>query len=61
MRNARVVELPLSAAHAAKLATLPLHHRDPFDRMLVATAMLDNLTLLTDDPEIRKYAVQTAW
>lgn len=61
MKNSQISELPLGSSHAIRLATLPLHHRDPFDRLLVATAMEENLTLLTDDVEIRKYPVNLAW
>jgi len=61
MTTGRILELPLVASHAARLADLPLHHRDPFDRLLIATAIEEDLTLLTNDPEIRKYFVQTTW
>lgn len=43
------LELPVTADHAARVADLPLHHRDPFDRLLVAQAMTEPLTLLTAD------------
>ena len=49
------VELPLRAAHAVRVAALPWIHRDPFDRMLVAQAMEDRLTLLTSDATLAKY------
>ena len=49
------VELPLRAAHAVRVATLPWIHRDPFDRMLIAQAMEDRLTLLTSDATLAKY------
>lgn len=41
--------LPLTAAHARQVAILPWHHRDPFDRMLIAQAQAERLTLLTAD------------
>jgi PIN domain nuclease of toxin-antitoxin system len=47
--------LPLSAAHARQVALLPWHHRDPFDRMLVAQARAANLILLTADQGIAPY------
>jgi PIN domain nuclease of toxin-antitoxin system len=47
--------LPLTAAHAGRVATLPWHHRDPFDRMLIAQAQEENLVLLTADKNIAKY------
>jgi PIN domain nuclease of toxin-antitoxin system len=47
--------LPLTAAHAREVARLPWHHRDPFDRMLVAQAWVENLTLLTADSVLAAY------
>lgn len=48
-------ELPVTGAHAAGLASLPPIHRDPFDRMLVAQAAVEGLTLLTSDRTVAKY------
>ena len=48
-------ELPIEVAHAVAAGELPPHHRDPFDRMLVAQAQLDDLTIVADDAEIAKY------
>lgn len=50
--------LPISAAHALRVADLPDHHRDPFDRMIVAQAMIEATPLLTADKAIRKYDVE---
>ena len=47
--------LPLTAAQARRVALLPWHHRDPFDRMLVAQAQAEGLTLLTADPALGPY------
>jgi PIN domain nuclease of toxin-antitoxin system len=47
--------LPMSATHARQVALLPWHHRDPFDRMLVAQARAENLTLLTADDQVTRY------
>ena len=49
------VELAVTGAHAATLAGLPPIHKDPFDRMLVAQAIVEGLTLLTSDPTLAKY------
>jgi PIN domain nuclease of toxin-antitoxin system len=49
-------ELPVSARHAARVATLPHHHRDPFDRLLVAQALNEPLHLLTADALLRRYS-----
>jgi PIN domain nuclease of toxin-antitoxin system len=47
--------LPISGEHAAAVAELPRHHRDPFDRLLVAQAQLEPLRLLTNDDALRAY------
>jgi PIN domain nuclease of toxin-antitoxin system len=47
--------LPLSATHARQVASLPWHHRDPFDRMLVAQAQTEKLALLTADDRLAAY------
>ena len=48
-------ELPVRLRHADALRTLPLHHRDPFDRVLVAQALVDGLTIVTRDPAFQRY------
>ena len=48
-------ELPISGAHAAAVADLPLLHRDPFDRLLVAQAQVEGITLLTADALVARY------
>jgi len=52
-------ELPLTVDHAHRLAELPPLHRDPFDRMLVAQAMAERLTVVSRDPDIARYPVRT--
>ena len=54
-------ELPVILAHALELRHLPLLHRDPFDRLLIAQARHERLTLVTRDPDIRRYPVDTLW
>lgn len=49
--------LPILPQHVAHVARLPLHHRDPFDRMLVAQAVVEGLVLVTADRSIRAYDV----
>lgn len=61
MARNQINPLPLMLRHAYGVASLPLYHRDPFDRLLIATALEEGLTLLTDDMEIRKYSVPTIW
>jgi PIN domain nuclease of toxin-antitoxin system len=48
-------ELPVTGAHAAALGGLPPIHKDPFDRMLIAQAAVEGLTLLTSDRTVAKY------
>lgn len=52
-------ELPVTHSHAIAAGRLPVHHRDPFDRMLVAQAKVEGLTLVTRDPDIQRYEVDT--
>ena len=49
-------ELPVSALHASRVAALPRHHRDPFDRLLVAQAILEPLHLMTADAAMKPYS-----
>jgi PIN domain nuclease of toxin-antitoxin system len=49
--------LPIALRHTEAVAFLPHHHSDPFDRMLIAQAQVDGLTLVTSDREIRRYPV----
>ena len=51
-------ELPLTVDHAHRLAELPPLHRDPFDRVLVAQAIAERLTIVTRDPDIARYPVR---
>lgn len=49
-------ELPVSAQHGALVARLPMHHADPFDRLLVAQAISEPLRLLTSDAQLSRYS-----
>lgn len=53
--------LPIAMSHALHVSTLPDHHRDPFDRMLVAQSQVEQLPILTIDPLIAQYPVATIW
>lgn len=61
LRRATLLELPVTLRHAEAAATLPAHHRDPFDRMLVAQARSEGLSLVSRDPAIRLYQVTVLW
>lgn len=53
--------LPLRPAHVWELATLPLHHRDPFDRALIAQARVEGLTLVSADRAFAAYQLALRW
>jgi len=53
--------LPVELSHALQVYHLPDHHRDPFDRLLVAQSQLEDLPILTADPRFSKYDVQVIW
>jgi len=53
--------LPPDFAHYRELLTLPFHHRDPFDRLLIAQARVEGLTLVSCDPLFRPYGVRLLW
>lgn len=53
--------LPVSVDHAVAAGRLPPHHRDPFDRMLVAQAVVEGLTIVTGDPHFSPYDVPVLW
>jgi PIN domain nuclease of toxin-antitoxin system len=53
--------LPITHGHALTAGELPLHHSDPFDRLLIAQARLEGMTLLTADTNFAKYDVAVLW
>ncbi len=53
--------LPIEWLHAAAVEKLPSHHRDPFDRLLIAQAIAEELVVLTSDPLFRSYGVKVFW
>ncbi len=53
--DAGFLELPVTGAHAARVISLPPHHRDPFDRLLVAQALCEPMRLLTNDSALAPY------
>ncbi|HEY3779915.1 MAG TPA: type II toxin-antitoxin system VapC family toxin [Fimbriimonadaceae bacterium] len=59
VKRLQATELPYSCAHAALLASLPLHHRDPFDRMLVSQCLVEDLYIATSDAIFVDYGVKT--
>jgi len=53
--------MPVTAIHAAAVERLPWHHRDPFDRLLVAQASVEHCALVTADHRLAEYPVETLW
>ncbi len=53
--------LPVSLAHALRVSGLPHHHRDPFDRLLVAQALVEGLPIVTGDENFARYGVEVVW
>jgi len=53
--------LAISVDHALKAGALPLHHRDPFDRMLIAQAQHENISILSNDEAFEAYDVEVLW
>lgn len=61
LRQLRIEILPIVFEHTRSYLDLPLHHRDPFDRMLVAQAISNSLILVSQDSQIDSYPVQRFW
>lgn len=53
--------LPLEIAHIEPLTTMPLHHRDPFDRIIATTALVEAMTLVSSDPVFDAYGITRLW
>jgi PIN domain nuclease of toxin-antitoxin system len=61
LERARVELLPITARHADRVGTLPLHHGDPFDRLLIAQAEVEGLALVTADGWMSDYEIDVIW
>jgi PIN domain nuclease of toxin-antitoxin system len=57
----RIETLPISLAHLLAFEQLPLHHRDPFDRMLIAQSLEEGWPIITADSIFKKYRAQVIW
>jgi len=53
--------LPIELSHILELASLPIYHKDPFDRLLIAQAKLEAVPFLSDDLQIAKYPISVIW
>lgn len=59
--NNRLELLPITSEHIYGLAHLPDYHRDSFDRLLLSQAVIENIPLISHDPQIAKYPVKIIW
>ncbi len=61
MKTNAIQSLPVLMEHALHVSTLPGHHRDPFDRLLIAQAQLEGLPIISADPQIVRYQIEVIW
>ena len=61
LRRNRFDILPIEPKHAAVLTTLPLHHRDPFDRLLIGQAVAEGISIVSSDAAFDAYGVERLW
>ncbi|MGE5281112.1 MAG: type II toxin-antitoxin system VapC family toxin [Chloroflexota bacterium] len=61
LESARIDLLPITARHADRVGTLPMLHRDPFDRLLVAQAEIDGLAVVSADSKLSDYGIEVIW
>ena len=61
LKSTNIVILQIENEYLQKLSVLPAIHKDPFDRLLISTALAENLTIITADENIQKYDVSWIW
>ena len=61
IEDLNLLKLSIQFEHIYTLHNIPYHHKDPFDRILIAQSVAENLILITDDKIIKKYKVRTIW
>ena len=61
LRSNHVRLLPVSLSHVLRVEELPLHHRDPFDRLLIAQSIEEGSPIITADPWFARYPVDVIW
>lgn len=61
MKNYEIELLPLAFEHIRKLIDLEFHHRDPFDRIIIAQGLIEKMTVVTKDENFSKYGVNVLW
>jgi PIN domain nuclease of toxin-antitoxin system len=55
------IAVPIEPKHTSRLISLPFHHKDPFERLLVAQALVENVPMVSQDPSLDAYGVQRLW
>lgn len=58
LRRAGFLHLPIEIQHTSRVHNLPPHHKDPFDRLLISQANVENLPIVTNDPNFSKYQIK---
>lgn len=61
LQSRDILLIPLEAQHIEPLTVLPFHHKDPFDRLIAATALVEGLTLISKDPHFDAYGLTRLW
>lgn len=61
LRNNALTPLPVTLAHTYRLASLPFHHKDPFDRLLISQALEEDTPILSADAVLSEYGVERLW
>ena len=61
IRNNALTPLPITMAHATRVADIPFHHRDPFDRLLIAQALEEGVPLLSANEILSAYGIRRLW
>ena len=61
LTHLRFDQMPITAEHAAMVEHLPWHHRDPFDRLLVAQAILEDHVMVSADRQMKQYDIEVIW
>ncbi len=53
--------LPITLSHLEKVSTLPFHHKDPFDRLIIAQSVVENLPIVSSDAAFDSYGIERVW
>jgi len=61
LANNNITILPIEVSHTAQLTALPFHHRDPFDRLIIAQALAEKLPVISIDSQFDAYGIGRVW